>query len=91
VSIMDKLTPKKLEAGDIPVTAGQLRAWLTDIPDDAEIVMAKDVEGNGFSPLADVEPNARYVPDTPWSGWVPCSDAPDPDGMKRVVILWPTN
>lgn len=77
--------------GDNPITVGQLREWLAHIPDDTEIVMSKDAEGNAFSPLAHVEPDARYVPETTWSGWVPCSDEPDPDGMQRVVMLWPTN
>lgn len=83
--------PDSLERGDEPVTAGQLRAWLAGIPDGTPIVLSKDAEGNGFSPLAEAEPGARYVPECTWSGYVPNSDEPDPDGMQRVVMLWPTN
>jgi hypothetical protein len=80
-----------LERGDKPITAGQLRSWLENVPDDTEIVMSKDAEGNGFSPLAEAEPDARYVPESTWSGYTPCSDEADPDGTVRVVMLWPTN
>lgn len=83
--------PEDLERGDTPITAGQLRVWLAHIPDDTHIVLAEDAEGNGFSPLAHAEPNARYVPESTWAGYVPYSDEPDPDGMQRVVMLWPTN
>jgi hypothetical protein len=83
--------PDNLERGDKPVTAGQLRAWLAGVPDNAPVVLSKDAEGNGFSPLAECEPSARYVPESTWSGYVPCSDEADPGGTERVVMLWPTN
>jgi hypothetical protein len=83
--------PDSLKRGDKPITAGQLRAWLADVPDDTPIVLSKDAEGNGFSPLAEAEPDTRYVPESTWSGYMPYSNEPDPDGTERVVMLWPTN
>lgn len=59
-----------------------------------EVVLQKDAEGNGYSPLngGDV---AYYVPTSTWSGDV--YDEEDdgeeelPEGGKRVMVLWPTN
>ena len=66
------------------------------------VVMSRDAEGNGFSPLADVATGA-YTPDTTWSGEVHLEELTDElreqgyteedvreDGQKAVV-LWPTN
>lgn len=86
-----RLAMTSLERGERPITVGQLRAWLAHVPDDAPIVMSKDAEGNGFSPLAEAESDARYVPESTWAGYVPCSDEDDPEGTERVVMLWPTN
>lgn len=38
------------------------------LPPGAEVILQKDAEGNGYSPLHDVDGNAIYVPDTTWSG-----------------------
>lgn len=48
----------------------ELIALLQKVNQDAEVIMSKDGEGNGFSPLADVEDNPKfaYVPDSKWSG-----------------------
>lgn len=37
---------------------------------DSEVILQKDSEGNGYSPLADVDGQAIYVPDSSWSGEV---------------------
>lgn len=37
---------------------------------EAEVVLQKDAEGNGYSPLADADLNAVYVPETTWHGRV---------------------
>lgn len=59
---------------------------------EKEVVMSKDGEGNGFSPLSDVA-HALYVPDSTWSGEVYNTDEKEEAGeeAKEVVILWPTN
>jgi hypothetical protein len=49
------------------MTVAQLRYELADIPDDAIVVLAKDSEGNGFSPLAALGV-AWYVPESTWAG-----------------------
>jgi len=36
--------------------------------DDCELILQKDSEGNGFSPLSDVSANYVYVPDSSYSG-----------------------
>lgn len=73
---------------------------------DAVVVLARDIEGNGFSLLDEID-RGVYVPVTQWSGEVKlapdqltpamrdagCSETDvydGPDGRKAVV-LWPTN
>ena len=71
---------------------------------ESEVIVAKDEEGNGFSPLADIDgENCVYTPDSTWSGelfdsrWTPdeaCLDKKEHAKMlkkKRAVFLWPTN
>jgi len=88
---------------DYYVTAGQLRERLAGIPDDTLVVLAKDGEGNGFSPLslgADGRLGvAWYVPESTWAGDVYdlTPDPDDPDGYEQdgselfAVVLDPTN
>lgn len=49
----------------------ELRALLETASDDDEVVLAKDAEGNGYSPLSGGW-LATYVPESraPWSGEV---------------------
>ncbi len=76
------------------MTVKELREKLETIPDDREVVMAKDAEGNGFSPLADISP-VRYVEANTWSGSV--DEGFDEDGKAVInfpfdaVCLWPVN
>ena len=37
---------------------------------DVELIMQRDAEGNGYSPLYGVDFNVVYVPDNTWSGTV---------------------
>ena len=48
--------------------AHELARILLDGP-DGEVVMQKDAEGNGYSPLSGADP-AHYVPDSTYSGEV---------------------
>ena len=48
--------------------AHELARQLLDGP-DGEVVMQKDAEGNGYSPLSGAE-EATYVPDSTYSGEV---------------------
>jgi|WetSurMetagenome_2_1015567.scaffolds.fasta_scaffold513959_2 hypothetical protein len=45
----------------------ELRELLAGVADDDEVVLSKDAEGNGYSPLAGGW-SAIYVPDSTWSG-----------------------
>lgn len=87
------------------VTLDDLRAALAKLdhlPGQTVVVLAKDGEGNGFSPLAEVE-DAMYEAETTWSGdrylteeQRGAEDDPDdwseaPDGAVPAVFLWLTN
>lgn len=84
------------------LTVRDLRESLAELPDDMLVVMSKDAEGNGYSPLAEVA-QSMYLADSTWSGETyptPEDIADDdqygeddeaPDDAVRVVALWPVN
>lgn len=37
---------------------------------DMEVILQKDAEGNGYSPLAGADPDGIYIPETAWYGYV---------------------
>lgn len=69
---------------------------------EAEVVIAKDSEGNGFGPLSEIEPGV-YVAESTWSGfWCGDEYLGNPDYSQpedqvpnvwagRGVCLWPVN
>jgi len=73
--------------------------------DNCEVIMQKDAEGNGFSPLYGCDINAIYVADTTYSGEVLDSEWSHEDAAfeseaewekfkkekPRCLILWPIN
>lgn len=88
-------------------TVGELRRWLADQPADRLVILQKDAEGNGYSPIADAT-EAMYVAASTWSGEVyptqeelvqlvaqgsgwDPEDDAAPDDAVRVVVLGPTN
>lgn len=83
-------------------TVGDLIDYLMTQPRDRLVVMSKDAEGNGYSPLADAD-EAMYEADSTWSGDVyntpeqlagmrGADEYPEaPDDAVRVVVLGPTN
>jgi len=85
------------------MTVKDLKAAIKDLPDDMEVILQKDSEGNGYSPLADVDPDAVYVPDTTYSGevydtkWSAYDAGMDDEEWKeikakpRALILYPVN
>lgn len=85
------------------MTVKELKAELENLPDDMEVVLQKDSEGNGYSPLAGADPEAIYVPDSTWSGsaydgnWSAEDAGQDEDDWKemkskpRTLILFPVN
>lgn len=86
------------------MTIDELRKELDalDLPGDTPVILAKDAEGNDFSPAYEAEVS-MYVADTTWSGerYMTEEDRqatgePDeypaaPDEAVRAVFLWPTN
>lgn len=86
---------------DLTTLRAQL-AGLDHLPGETIVVLAKDGEGNGYSPLAEVE-DAMYDADSTYSGQRYMTDAvytalDDPDDYSQApesavpaVFLWPTN
>lgn len=85
------------------VTVGELRDLLNGLDPNLVIVMSKDGEGNGFSPLAEAY-EAWYEADNTWSGNIIDADylAVEEDatvdeiqerlhGATECVVLWPVN
>ncbi|MGW3932922.1 hypothetical protein ACWECC_33235 [Streptomyces microflavus] len=87
------------------MTLAELRtalAKLDHLSGEAIVVLAKDSEGNAFSPLDEVDPS-MYQAETEWSGERymtetarQAKDDPDdyakaPDGAVLAIFLWPTN
>lgn len=52
------------------MTVAELIEELKKLPPESEVILQKDAEGNGYSPLHAVDGNAIYEPDTTWSGTV---------------------
>ena len=81
----------------------QLKKLLSTLPDKMEVILQKDSEGNGFSPLCGGDKDAVYIPENTWSGdvydrgW--SADDADMDeeewdkikAKPRVLILYPIN
>lgn len=65
------------------MTVGELIEYLSRYPSDHLVVLAKDAEGNGFSPMYDSS-EEEYIPDSTYSG-----DLGDDD--FNAVVLWPVN
>lgn len=52
------------------MTVKELKDMIADLPDDMAVILQKDAEGNGYSPLYGADPDCHYVPDTSYSGTV---------------------
>lgn len=88
----------KVKIGDIQhqavMTVKDLKKLLNDFPDKYLVVLAKDGEGNDFSPLAEGYSDAEYIPDSTWSGTIVCPGDEDADEQKpapNCLVLWPVN
>lgn len=82
-----------------------LKEDLKGLPDDMEVILQKDAEGNGYSPLAGTDSNCIYVPETTWYGAVYSLDWGYEDVLmendewdelkndkdKQALILYPIN
>lgn len=71
-----------------------LTAEMADAPGTALVVLSKDGEGNGFSPLHTGE-HMRYEAESDWSGTardlLDPDDEEEDDGSVDAVVLWPRN
>lgn len=87
------------------LTLADLRSQLAafdHLPDETPVVMSKDGEGNGYSPLAELSPG-MYLAETTWSGehypteeQIAAEANADehehaPDDAVHAVFLWPVN
>lgn len=80
------------------MTVQELIDELENHDPDALVVLQKDAEGNGYSPLVGAD-ECSYLPSTPYSGEVPHRDdlkgglyGPEDLGkMVVAVVLWPRN
>jgi len=84
------------------MNAGELIKYLKGFDPETEIVLQKDSEGNGYSPLAGVD-DGYYVPDSTWSGdfYDPSFTADDccmdddefaeMQNRPRSIVLYPVN
>lgn len=85
------------------MTVLQLKAMINHFPDDMEVIIQKDPEGNAYSPLSDLHRDGIYVPENAWSGGVynvnetadeHCLEEGEWNEMKnqpRVLTLIPIN
>jgi len=85
------------------MTVKELKEELEGLDDDMEIIIQKDSEGNGYSPLYGVDADGIYIPETTWCGecWDATWSADDADMEEdeweelkkkdRSLILYPVN
>lgn len=69
---------------DHVMTVARLRDALAPLPDDMPVILQKDAEGNGYSPLAEAN-QAMYLPESTWAGDV----YPTPEDMPRLIEIDP--
>jgi len=73
------------------MTVSELKELLETLPDDMQVVMSSDSEGNTYSPLSSYE-IAVYVPYGSWSGYIVSDGDTDGDGLyPKALVLYPTN
>lgn len=89
------------------MTVKELKEILKDCNDNDLVVLQKDAEGNGYSPLDGADDNSVYIPDSTWSGEVRYKKLTaqmrkagytkedtakvGEDGAVACVVLWPVN
>jgi len=85
------------------MTVKELKEAIVNLPDEMEVVLQKDAEGNGYSPLSGADPDAVYLSETTWYGDVYLMDWTADDACMtdeewediktkpRTLILQPVN
>jgi hypothetical protein len=81
----------------------ELKHAIENLPDDMEVVLQKDSEGNGYSPCCGADPDSVYVPENAFAGYAysmswlasdACMEQEDWDCIRskpRTLILFPRN
>jgi hypothetical protein len=73
---------------------------LSKFDPEAEVILQKDSEGNGYSPLAGADDDAVYLEENSWSGIVftlssghleADMEKEEFEVLPKCVVLWPTN
>jgi hypothetical protein len=65
----------------------ELKEAIKDLPDDMQVFIQKDSEGNGYSPLEGADPYCIYIPDSTWSGEI-CSTNYTAEEMEMTEKEW---
>lgn len=85
------------------MTVKELIEELQKLSPNAEVILQKDSEGNGYSPLFAVDGDAVYAADTTWAGvvyntkWTAEESCMEPDEWEklkqqpRCVVMAPIN
>jgi hypothetical protein len=50
------------------MTVLELKQIIESLPNDMVVILQKDAEGNGYSPLSCADTDCVYIPDSTWSG-----------------------
>jgi len=72
------------------MTVQELIDELLNHDPDAKVILQKDAEGNGYSPLVGAE-ECAYLATTTWSGEVFHPGECPEENSEQAVVLWPTN
>jgi len=80
------------------VKVRELIEKLKGVDQESQVIIQKDSEGNGYSPLYRIYNDCIYVPDSTWAGEVYSIDDYDDDEWKeiekeneRCLVLKPMN
>lgn len=69
----------------------ELLEMLKNTPEDFEVILSSDAEGNSYSPASGLG-DAYYDEENSWSGNVVFGRELEEQGLKEnAVILWPVN
>jgi len=68
----------------------ELIAALKELPQEHQVIMSCDAEGNSFSPACEIG-TYLYVPTTTWDGDIINKEDFEDGDEENAVCLWPTN
>ncbi len=73
------------------LTKLMLIEMLDAVDDDCIVILQKDAEGNGYSPLAGVDADCVYEAETTWRCEAYPADEETPANAVPCVVLYPVN